>query len=289
MIKKTLLSQILFILILVTIPYKIVFPNRILNSIGEKISEESGYIIFVDKRKDIPITIVNFSNEEINNVNARRVLYLKDLIEKLENIKNISAINFKILLDGTVSAAVTSNTFTYQGKEYIGNMINGFSFVLENNAIYFFSQIITSDASVINNNGYFTSNVQVITVKGKYRNEEEFIFSLASAIENPSSIVKENNIETMSESILTLENEINTLKRMVILLNDTDIGQANIDEHSKYINHIIVIKSKNKNYTVAEVANELRKEKLPVKAKIIYTVFRVYFDEYPVNNIKEAP
>lgn len=288
MLKKTLISQILFILILMTIP-KIAFSNKILNRIGEKVSEESEYITFIDKKKDIPITIVNFSNEEINNANARRVLYLKDLIEKLKNIKNISAMNFKILLDGTVSASVTSNTFTYQGKEYIGNMINGFSFVLENNEIDFFSQIITSDNSVVNNNGYFTSNVQVITVKGKYRNEEEFIFSLVSAIENPSSIVKENNLETMTENILDLENEIDTLKRMVILVNDTDIGQANIDEYSQYINNIIVIKSKNQNYTVEEVANELRKGKLPVKSKIIYTVFRVYFGEYPVNNLKKAP
>jgi len=288
MTKKTMIFQILFILILMTIP-KIAFSNKILRSIGEKVSEESEYTTFIDKKKGIPITIVNFSNEEISNLNAKRVLYLKNIIDKLENIKNISAMNFKILLDGTVSASVTSNIFTYQGKEYIGNMINGFSFVLENNEINFFSQIITSDNSIVNNNGYFTSNVQVITVKGKYRNEEEFIFRLASAIENPSSIVKENNLETMSKNILDLKNEINTLKRMIILVNDTDIGQANIDEYSKYINNIIVIKSKNKNYTVDEVAKELRKQKLPVKAKIIYTVFRVYFGEYPVNNLKKAP
>ena len=288
MIKKILISKILFILILMAIP-KIAFSNKILDSIGEKVSDESLYMTFIDKKKDIPITIVNYSNEEISNNNAKRVLYLKNLIEKLKNIKNISAMNFKILLDGTISASVTCNIFTYQGKEYIGNMINGFSFVLENNSIDFFSQIITSDNSVINNNGYFTSNTKVITVKGKYRNEEEFIFALMSAIENPSSFVKENNIETISESILTLENEIDTLKRMIILVNDTDIGEANIDKYSQYINNIITIKLKNPSYTVDETAKELRRQKLAVNAKVIYTVFRVYFDEYPVDNLKKVP
>ncbi len=288
MIKKILISKILFILILMAIP-KTAFSNKILDSIGEKVSDESLYMIFIDKKKDIPITIVNFSNEEISNDNAKRVLYLKNIIEKLKNIKDISAMNFKILLDGTVSASVTSNIFKYQGKEYIGNMANGFSFVLENNNIDFFSQIITSDNSVVNNNGYFTSNTKVITVKGKYRNEEEFIFALMSATENPSSFVKENNMETMSESIIALENEIDTLKRMVILVNDTDIGEANIDKYSKYINNIITIKLKNPSYTVDETAKELRRQRLPVNAKVIYAVFRVYFDEYPVDNLKKAP
>lgn len=293
MIKRILIYKILLLII----PFQLLFPNKALFNLGKVVSEGAEYFTLLDKRTDIPVTIVNLSGEEINDTVVKRIIYLKDLIEKLKNIKNISGLTFTILLDGTISAAVTSNEFIYQNKIYIGNMINGFSFVLKGNRVDYYSHIITSDNSIINDNGYFTSNAQVITAKGMYRNEEEFLFTLASAVENPSSfLIKDTNqeagnskINNNDQNILALRQEVDRLKRIIVLVNNTNVGQNNIDDHNEYINKIIIMKLKNREYTVDEIVKQLKKEKIPIRSKIIYAILRVYFNEDPMPTIKKVP
>lgn len=283
MSKKIILTTFLFLTITLTL-----FSNNLILKLGTVITNSNEEIILENKAKTI-ITVKNFNEEAITDNNAKRVVYLYELINSIKNMEKPETINFFITIDGTIKSSIIFNSFKYSsktyGKEYFPA---GIIMILYDNYIEYSLHVITSDKRNPQKDGYISDNIVVININDKYKTDDEMLYRIAFAIEKPEEYIEENKND-MEESIKILKEDIERLKRLLVISNDSDIGVDNIESVENYINHILIIKRRMPNATVNDVIKELRKEKLPVKANIIYSVFRVYFNEQPVNNLKNIP
>lgn len=284
LIEKNILLLTLIILLMSP---DILMANKKIFKLGKNIDTNTvDTIIFDDKKRDYKVIIMNYSDEEIIDLHAKRLIYLKNIIDKLKGFEKPSSVNFNIFRDGTISASMITHTFDYQGLEYKNNITSGILFVLYSDEIAYSAPVLVSDKRVINKDEYFTSNIKIVNVKGIYRNEEDLLFSLAIAIEDPSVYLEDDDTSALSENIVYLQNEISRTKKMLILSDNIDISSSNIDNTMEYINRIIILKSRNKDLSAEDIAKQLKEDRQPVKRRIIYSVLRVYFNEDPKPEVK---
>ena len=284
LIEKNIL--LLALIILLISPNILMANKKIFNLAKNLDTNKADTIIFDDKKRDYKVIIMNYSDEGILDLNAKRLIYLKNIIDKFDNFGKPTSLNFNIFKDGTISASMITSSFNYQGREYKNNITSGILFVLYSDEILYSAPVLVSDKRVINKDEYFTSNIKIVNVRGVYKNEEDLLFSIAIATEDPSVYLEDDNTTALSENIVNLQNEINRTKKMLILSDNIDISSENIETTMEYINRIIILKSRNKDLSIEDIAKQLKEDKQPVKRRIIYSVFRVYFNEEPKTKVK---